>query len=125
MLSLRWRNFGKGEGMSRTLPLATVERALKLIRNKRHWTKFAVTRRQNGVRCKPADDRASRYCAFGAIVKAADDIAGCADRSLVEAAERMVLTANGMPHSARLAHFNDRHGHAAVVKAFEQTLKRT
>jgi hypothetical protein len=109
--------------MSRTLELATIDRALRLIRDKRHWTRYAVTRRPNGACCKPVDDRAVRYCAFGALVRAATELSGSCDRRLIEATERMVLSANGCAPNTRLAALNDHHGHAAVIKAFEQTLK--
>jgi hypothetical protein len=109
--------------MARTLEWIVIDRALRLIRDKRNWTRNVVTRRSNGIRCRPGDPDAIRYCAFGALVRAAIDVGSDADAKLALTAERAVIRANGWNPRTRLAAINDRRGHRAVVRAFELALK--
>jgi hypothetical protein len=62
--------------MSKPLVQQVCERARGLVGNPRTWTQFAIARSGNHKACEPTDKRAVRFCAYGAILRAAYDIAG-------------------------------------------------
>jgi hypothetical protein len=62
--------------MSKPLLFQVVERARMLVANRGTWTNHALARSFNSEACDPTDARAVRYCAFGALVRAAYDLTG-------------------------------------------------
>src|SRR5262249_49748784 len=62
--------------MSRPLQHQIISRALELIRNEAHWTRVYVARAANGKPCACTDDSATRFCAIGALAKAASELTG-------------------------------------------------
>lgn len=62
--------------MSRPLVHQVAERARGLIADPRSWTQFAIARTGNHRHCEPTDAKAVRFCAYGAILRAAYDVAG-------------------------------------------------
>jgi hypothetical protein len=67
--------------MSKPLVLQVAERARGLIEDSRSWTQFAIARTGNNRHCEPTDAKAARFCAYGAILKAAYDTAGSDDQA--------------------------------------------
>ena len=108
--------------MTHTLEWIIIDGALRLIEDKRSWTRHAVTRRSNGMQCHPSDEAAMRYCAFGALVKSAMALNLTADSGLIRSAEMTIASANGWSRPTRIASINDREGHRAIVRAMKQAL---
>ncbi len=68
--------------MSKPLVQQVAERARGLIANPRTWTQFAIARTGNHRHCEPTDAKAVRYCAYGAILRAAHDVGGSESQAL-------------------------------------------
>ena len=71
------------------------------------------------TRSKPLANDAARYCAFAAMICAANEFAASASeaRELALCAEAAVVKANRWPLGTRISQFNDRHTHEAVIAA--------
>lgn len=78
--------------MSKPLLQQVCERARRLVDDPRTWTQFAIAQTGNHKACKPNDTRAVRFCAYGAILRAANDIAGneAAAEQLTDQAAKLV-----------------------------------
>jgi len=121
--------------MSKPLVQQVCERARGLVDNPRTWTQYAIARAGNHRACEPTDKRAVRFCAFGAILRAAHDIAGAADEdraqkladqaamritghhNLFAAFEELIATNDSPSHSADSAH-------VAVLALFDKALAK-
>ena len=57
--------------MSKPLVHQIAERARGLIADPRKWTQYAIARTGNNRHCEPTDAKATRFCAYGAILRAA------------------------------------------------------
>jgi hypothetical protein len=62
--------------MSKPLVHQVADRARSFIADPRTWTQGAMARTGNHRDCEPTDVRAVRFCAYGAIQRAAFDISG-------------------------------------------------
>jgi len=114
--------------MSKPLVLQVAERARELVEDPRTWTQDAIARAGNNRHCEPTDARAVRYCAYGAILRAASDIAGNPNRSqrLADQAA-MLVTGRDNPFAAfeELIGINDgprATARKAVLELFERAL---
>lgn len=114
--------------MSKPLVLQVAERARGLVDDPRTWTQYAIARTGNNRHCEPTDARAARYCAYGAILRAAGDVAGNHDRSqrLADQAA-MLVTGRDNPFVAfeELIAINDgprATARKAVVELFDRAL---
>jgi hypothetical protein len=67
--------------MSKPLVHQIAERAREIIADPRKWTQYAIARTGNNRHCEPTDAKAVRFCAYGAILRAAYDIAGSDDQA--------------------------------------------
>jgi len=67
--------------MSKPLVQQIAERARGLVADPRKWTQYAIARTGNNRHCEPTDAKAVRFCAYGAILRAAYDIAGSDDQA--------------------------------------------
>lgn len=97
--------------MSISLERRVIANALNVIQNRSHWT-------------RGASRRGRRYCAFAALMSAANGLTTDQElaRRIVAKAEKMIVEANGLEPGTRLAHFNDRHTHREVLKALRAPL---
>ena len=117
--------------MSKPLVLQVAERARGLVDDPRTWTQYAIARTGNNRHCEPTDAKAARYCAYGAILRAAGDVAGEHDRSqrLADQAA-MLVTGRDNPFVAfeDLIAINDgprATARKAVVELFDRALAGT
>ena len=101
--------------MSRNLHCEIVTRARQLLEDRKRWTRYASARDPSGRKCAPTEDRAVRYCAYGALLRAAYQVTGCPKRAaeLARTTERMVAG------DTRLSQVNDKSGYRAVVRLME------
>ena len=60
--------------MSKPILTQVIERARTLVADRSTWTSHALARRANSEACQPTDMRAVRFCAYGALVRAAYDL---------------------------------------------------
>jgi hypothetical protein len=106
--------------MSRNLQREILARARRLIGEPRRWTRYAAARDSRGSRCAPNDDRAARYCVYGALLRAAFELTGNNRRAevLARAAE------NEIRPDERISKFNDSHSHRAVLRLIDEALAR-
>jgi hypothetical protein len=110
--------------MAKPLQHQIISRALDLIRDETNWTTIYVARTASGSPCSCMDERAVRFCAIGALARAAQELVGTDERIGVERAyqaEKFVLAANNRPYQT-LPAINDREGHAIIVALFKQAL---
>ncbi len=87
--------------MSKPLVQQVAERARGLVDDPRTWTQYAIARTGNNRHCEPTDPKAARFCAYGAILRAAYDVAGDQDRAqrLADQAA-MLITGRDNPYAA-------------------------
>jgi hypothetical protein len=108
--------------MAKPLQTQIIERALEIVSDEARWTRGAMARNKLGHSCSAWDQEATRFCAVGAINRAAFDLLGeSLDGTIIEIAETCVLAANGLEHSS-LPSVNDHEGRDAVVAMFQRAL---
>jgi len=114
--------------MSKPLVHQVAERARGLVEDPRTWTQYAIARTGNNRHCEPVDAKAARFCAYGAILRAAHDIAGNEDlaQRLGDQAA-MLVTGRDNPYAAfeELIGTNDGHrasARKAVLELFDRAL---
>jgi hypothetical protein len=93
------------------------------IADEAHWTRGALARDERGRACYRDSREAVRFCAVGALARAAADLLGSTINggSLAAATAKEVLVANGATRC--LQQINDIEGHAAAVRAFQRALE--
>jgi hypothetical protein len=108
--------------MAKPLQHQIIARAMELIADEAHWTRGALARDKHGVFCCWESARATKFCAVGALARAAADLLGStADAGpLALDVARQVMIANAVPRC--LQQINDIEGHAAVVRALQKAL---
>ncbi len=99
--------------MSLPLSKQVISRAYQLIEDPNHWTRFAHARDASGAVCQPGSETAVRFCARGALYRAASDICPHGSAALFK------TVAWSLPW---LALVNDLRGHAAVLKRLKKAL---
>ncbi len=107
--------------MAKTLQHQIIARALELISDESRWTRGAMARNACRWSCPVEDPEAVRFCAVGAIRRAALELLGEADTGLVDQIEAIVLSTNGQART-NLAAINDRRGREAIVVMFQKAL---
>jgi hypothetical protein len=114
--------------MSKPLVQQVAERARALVADPRTWTQYAIARTGNNRHCEPIDAKAARFCAYGAILRAAYDIAGGGEpaQRLADQAAMLVMGRES-PYAAceELIAVNDgqrAHARKAVLELFDQAL---
>ena len=95
------------------LATVVISRAYQLIEDPDHWTTFALARDASGVACRPETQHAVRFCARGALYRAARDICPDGFTALFK------TVAWSLPW---LALVNDLRGHAAVLRRLKKAL---
>ena len=116
--------------MSKPLVTQVVERARALLGDSGGWTQHAISRRGNNRQCEPTDAGAVRFCAYGAILRAAHDLA-CDDDQAQRLADRtaMFIVGHDTPYSAfeHLIAINDGPrptSRKAILELFDEALVR-
>jgi hypothetical protein len=107
--------------MSKPLQYQIIARALELVSDENTWAKGAMARRADGMPCAPMHPRAVRFCAVGALQRAAGELSG-GDQAFqrAEQAETCVLTTNRS--RVELPAINDLAGRQAIVDMFRVAL---
>jgi hypothetical protein len=108
--------------MTTTVQNQVLINARALIAERAHWTTGTLACTANGRRVAWHDQSATKWCALGAIYRAAYDLVG-------DPKEAMRI-GNGVARSisrtrwfgGRLPIMNDTRGHAAVLAAFDKAL---
>jgi hypothetical protein len=93
-----------------SLRQALVRRACEIIRDPACWTQSTAARDQLSRAVSPQSAEATKFCGFGALLKAAHE-RGLSDRWLVEIFNALALT--------QVIHANDRQGHTAVLACLQ------
>ncbi len=106
--------------MAKSLQHQIVARALELIADEPFWTSLIVARTAEGSPCGCMDPHA-RFCAIGALYRAAGELLGNAGAEHAFKAERFILVANDRLREG-LARINDAEGHAVIVAMFKRAL---
>lgn len=116
--------------MSKPLVEQVTESARRLLEDPKNWTQYAIARTRNNRLCEPDDAKAARFCAYGAILRAAHDVTGDSDRAQ-RVADRaaMLIMQRENPYSAfeELIAINDGHrptARRAVLDLFDRALAR-
>jgi hypothetical protein len=99
-----------------SLEKQVIARARELIADKKHWTREAYARDLNSHPCDPLEKSAVRFCAVGALQRAAWDL-GVGPGPLDEA--NTVLRSLNV---VCMPWLNDNKGHAAVLALFDRGL---
>lgn len=104
--------------MSPNLHRQVLRKARGLLSDKRRWTRYGAARTGSGAVCPPYAPDAVKFCAYGALARAALEVTGSKGqaRRLAQSIETMLVGGEraAQPHS-RLCHVNDRKGYAAVI----------
>jgi hypothetical protein len=109
--------------MAKPLQHQIIAGAIELIADEKHWTRGALARDKRGVLCCWNSREAVKFCAVGALARAAADLLGSASDvgPLSLAIARDVMIANGVTRC--LQQINDIEGHAAVVRALQKATR--
>ncbi len=107
--------------MSTPLQHQIITRALEIISDEKHWTTLVVSSEANGTPCPCQDPLAVRFCAIGALFRAASELLGDGGAEQGFNAAKFVLAANNRPHDP-LPRINDHEGHAVIVAMFKHAL---
>jgi hypothetical protein len=113
----------RSHGMAKPLQHQIIAGALELIADEAHWTRGALARDKRGLVCCWESREAFRFCAVGALARAAADLLGSASDAgpLALAIARDVMIADGVTRCVQ--QINDIEGHAAVVRALQKALE--
>ncbi len=106
--------------MAKTLQHQIIAGALHILSDEEHWTRCSMARNLAGDPCSVWDPAAVRFCALGAMWRAAYELTGTLKVSLVEDTAKQVIESNGRVDA--LQTFNDIEGHAAVVQMLQTAL---
>ena len=67
--------------MSKPILTQVIERGRALVADHATWTTDALARRANGQACQPTDAGAVRFCAYGALVRAAYELTADSEKA--------------------------------------------
>ena len=108
--------------MAKTLQHQIIEGALHLIAEEEHWTRCSMARNEGGDPCSVWDPAAVRFCAVGALWRAAFELTESLESfQLVETIAKRVVDINSRTDC--LQTLNDVEGHAAVVHLLQVALE--
>ena len=105
--------------MSKQLKVHIIEHARSLIADERHWCRHQIALDRDGLAVSTTDNRASKYCAYGALMAAAYHMTNDS-RAAYELAYR---TVNYFGGTEAIIHVNDVRGHAAVLALFDEVIR--
>jgi hypothetical protein len=115
--------------VSKTLDHHVVARAREIISDERHWTQFDYAQLNSSDEADPADPLAVRFCAVGALRRAAFELSSDSDSFALltdrvqDGIERFAKTRGHLGCRFSLEDLNDsQNGHADVLKLFDDYL---
>jgi hypothetical protein len=109
--------------MANELNKQIIARALEIIVEQGHWTHETFARTASHQRCSWSDPKAAKFCAIGALNRAAMEAVkgwGC---SYAMRAEELVVAANSRVGKG-LSEINDDEGHEVILAMFRTALER-
>jgi hypothetical protein len=110
--------------MAKPLVTLIIERARALIADQATWCQGTFAFLADGRRCSAHEAGAVRFCAYGALQRAAYDLSG--KRALAEElAQKAAVAITGRTASrarATIIQTNDSHGRLAVLRLFDEHL---
>jgi hypothetical protein len=109
--------------MATTLKKQVLINARALIANPAHWTMWVLAASEHGRPVSWHDRAARRWCAVGAIHRAAFDLLGDKERAIALANEVIARIYPHTPPRRNLPALNDTQGHAAVIGLFDRALR--
>jgi hypothetical protein len=62
--------------MAKPIYKHVIEGARVYVAGRGTWTRYTLAATRRGVECEPTDAKATKFCAFGALVRAAYDLIG-------------------------------------------------
>jgi len=110
--------------MAKTVNRQIVERARVLVAGKETWTRFAVAKCTDGYRTTPWLPGAVKFCAVGALQRAAYEVTG--DEQLALKVVPMIAADMTDPRKvavSKLMFVNDFRGRQAVLRLFDRYLE--
>lgn len=107
--------------MSKPIPHIIARRARDIIADKKNWCIHATSRTKYGREISYTNAQADKFCAIGAIYRAAFEIAG-EDQHLNLA--RIVDAEVEKSAGKWLPDINDEEGHKAILKVFDAYLEK-
>jgi hypothetical protein len=112
--------------MSDTFTIHVIREARNFIANPASWTQFDLARTMDNQSCKPWEPQAAKFCAFGALLKAAYDACGKFDLAWHFANSATVLILMGRDAAAQtpenLFEINDNLGRNAILELFDEAI---
>jgi hypothetical protein len=106
--------------MSKQLNVHIIEHARSLIADEAHWCRRQIALDPDGMAVCATDRRASKLCAYGALIASARHMTNDRDQSY-----RLVSGAvTEFGGSTALIEVNDADGHAAVIALFDDVIAR-
>jgi hypothetical protein len=116
--------------MAKPLFRQVLERARELVAGRGSWTRFTLALTANNRACQPTDAAAARFCAYGALVRAAYELT-CDEVRANDLASRTAVWMTGQPtiDAAYEAIFSINDGpptssRKAVLRLFDASLAR-
>jgi hypothetical protein len=107
--------------MAKSLQHQIIGRALEILSDEKHWTRVVVARTADGDPCACLDPLAARFCAIGALYRAAGDLLAGEAFPIVFKTQKFVLAANDAA-SDSLPRINDVQGHECILAMFKRAL---
>lgn len=114
--------------MSKPLFTQIIERARAYVAVRSHWTRYTLALTRNNRDCEPTDAKAARFCAYGALVRAAFDLTGDAHQARRLAGQvAMQITGRDSPEEAyeEIYTINDgapKSSREAILNLFDKSL---
>ena len=116
--------------MSKPMFKHVIEGARACVARRGSWTRFMLAATSRAEECDPTDPRARRFCAYGALVRAAHDLTGDPEAA-GELAGRAAIWITGCETAeeafGRIATINDGAPFAArqeILRLFDEGLAR-
>jgi hypothetical protein len=116
--------------MSKSLDYQIVEGARALVGLRSTWTRYHLALTRNNRDCDPADPRAVRFCAYGALIRSAYDLTGNTTRAgMLAGSVAMSMTGRHTPQEGVEDIYTVNDGPAvssrrAILQLFDKALAR-
>jgi hypothetical protein len=111
--------------MSNTLTVQIIKEARNFLASPRKWTRFYLAKTAQGESCDPWEPRAVRFCAYGALFKAAHDVSKdpvIAHHFAASAATVITGNEEDTDSVTKLFQINDGQGRKAILELFDKAL---
>jgi hypothetical protein len=106
--------------MAKPLQKQIIARALEIISDESKWTRGSMARMADGTACACLDPLAVRFCAVGALYRAAGELLSSNGFDRALEAEHLVQAGSNALHG--LPSINDVEGRDAVIAMFKVAL---